>query len=131
MYATRTKHSKKLAEAVAHALNTKAENIVDQPKIKDTGLLFIVGGIYGGESLPELVSFVKDLDGHKVKAAALITSCASGKQKQKSIRSILAEKDIPVLGEVIVPGAILIARMGHPNRNDLEKAVEFAKGLIK
>jgi len=131
VYATKTKHSRKLAEAVGHALNVKTENIADQPEMQNIDLLFIAGGIYGGESLPELVSFVKALDSQKVKTAALITSCASGTQKQGTIRRILEEKNIPVVGEVVVPGAILVVKLGHPNQTDIEKAVTFAKEMIK
>ena len=131
VYATKTKHSKKLAEALSRALNIRAENILDQPKLNNTGLLFIVGGIYGGVSMPELVDYIKSLDSSMVQSAALITSCASGKQKQDAIRRILNEKGIRVAGEVIVPGSILFVRAGHPNKSDTEQVVAFAKGLIR
>jgi flavodoxin len=131
VYATKTKHSKKLAEAVGQALNVKAENIVNQPKIQKADLLFIVGGVYGGESLPELVSYVKTLDSGNIRAAALITSCASGKQKQAAVRRVLEEKNISVAGEIVVPGAILVVKMGHPNQADTAKAVAFAKELAE
>lgn len=131
VYATKTKHSKKLAEAIGQALNVKAENIADQPKVQSTNLLFIVGGIYGGESLPELVSYVQTLDNQNVKAAALITSCASGTQKQATVLRILEEKNISVAGEVVVPGAILVVKMGHPNQSDISKAIDFAKEIVK
>jgi flavodoxin len=131
VYATKTKHSKKLAEAIGQALNVKAENIADLPMVKSADLLFIVGGVYGGESLPELVSYVQTLDNQNVKAAALITSCASGTQKQATVRRILEEKNIPVAGETVVPGAILVVKMGHPNQSDMGNAVAFAKELVK
>jgi flavodoxin len=131
VYATKTKHSKKLAEAIGQALNVNAENIAGQPKVQSADLLFIVGGIYGGESLPELVSYVKTLDSGSVKAAALITSCASGTQKQAAVRRILEEKNIPVVGEILVPGAILVVKMGHPNKAEIGNAVAFAKELVK
>jgi flavodoxin len=129
VYATKTKHSKKLAEAVGQALDVKAENIMNQPQVQNADLLFIVGGIYGGESLPELVSYVQSLDNQNVRAAALITSCASGTQKQAAVRRALEERNIPVAGETVVPGAILVVKMGHPNQADIGKAVAFAKEL--
>ncbi len=130
VYATKTKHSKKLAEALSLALNIGAENILDNPKLNNTALLFIAGGIYGGASMPELVDYVKSLDSSMVQSAALITSCASGKQKQDAVRRILNEKGIRVAGEVIVPGSILFVRAGHPNKSDTEQVVAFAKGLL-
>ena len=131
VYATKTKHSKKLAEAIALALDTKAENIINLPKVQNADLMFIVGGIYGGQSLPELVSYVQALGTGSVKAAALITSCASGTQKQAAVRRILEEKGIPVAGEIVVPGAILVVKMGRPNQADIGKAVAFAKELVR
>lgn len=130
-YATKTKHSQKLAEAIGHALQVKAENIMDQPKVQNADLLFIVGGVYGGQSMPELVSYVQTLDSGHVKAAALVTSCASGTQKQASVRRMLEEKNIPVAGEVVVPGAILVIKMGRPNQADISNAIAFAKELVK
>ena len=62
VYATRTQHSKKIAAAIAQALDTKAVDVTDNPRVPETELLFIVAGIYGGDSLPELLSFVTNLD---------------------------------------------------------------------
>lgn len=67
VYATKTKHSKKIAMAMGKALNVPAQNIADHPSIDETDLLFVVGGIYGGKSLPELLDFVGKLDGGKIK----------------------------------------------------------------
>jgi hypothetical protein len=66
VYATKTKHSQKLAQAIGNAFNIKAENVSDNPVQRETDILFIVGGIYGGESLPELLAFMKKLDREKI-----------------------------------------------------------------
>lgn len=60
IYATKTKHSKKLADAIGAALNIKPENIASQPQFADMDQLIIVAGIYGGESMPELIEYVKN-----------------------------------------------------------------------
>ena len=78
VYATRTKHSEKLANAIGSALDIKPENIDSQPRFAGLDLLFIVGGIYGGESNSELVEYVKSIDPAATKAVALVTNCASG-----------------------------------------------------
>jgi len=80
VYATKTRHSKKLAEAIGKELNARAENAADRPAAAEAELLFVVGGLYGGQSLPELVEFVKSLDSRKIKRAALVTSSATRKQ---------------------------------------------------
>jgi flavodoxin len=126
VYATKTKHSRKLAQAVGKALGTTPENVADNLTNVEADLLFIVGGIYGSQSLPELLSFVEDLDKEKIGQVALVTSCASGKQGQDSVRKILEEKGIPIVDEYICLGSFLIMKMGHPNQEETQKAVAFA-----
>lgn len=129
LYATKTQHSKKLAEAVGSALNVKAQNITDNPNLSDAELLFIVGGIYGGVSLPELLTFVNGMETPALKRAALITNCASGKQRQAALRKILEDKGIQVVDEFVCKGAILFVSLPHPNAKDLKNAVEFAQKI--
>jgi flavodoxin len=126
VYATKTTHSQQYAEAIGKALNVQAENIAKQSAPQSVDLLFIVSGIYGGKSLPELVTYVQSLDHALVKQAALVTSNASKKLKQKQIRRILDEKGIQILDEIICPGSFLFLRAGHPNQSDMQMAADFA-----
>ena len=130
VYATRTKHSKKLAEAIGSALNSKPENIDSQPCFSDLDVLFIVGGIYGGESKPELVEYVRSLNPSVAKSVALVTNCASGRQKQLTVRSILEGNGIAVIDEFVCKGAILFVALRHPDAKDLAGAADFAKSVI-
>lgn len=129
LYATKTQHSKKLAEAIGSALGVKANNITEQPDLRDVELLFIVGGIYGGVSLPELLTFVSGMEAPALKRAALVTNCASGKQRQAALRKILEEKGVQVIDEFVCKGAILFVSLPHPNAKDLKNAVDFALGI--
>lgn len=131
VYATKTKHSKRLAEAIGNALNIPSENVSDNLLSGEADLLFLVGGIYGGESLPELLAFVKSLNKEKIKSVVLITSCASKKQGQDTVRKILQDKDIPVVDEFICQGSFLLFKVGHPNKNEIEEVVAFAARMIK
>ena len=130
VYATRTKHSRKLAEAVGERLKITPVNILLNPEPVSADLLIIAGGIYGGESRPELLEYVKKLDGTSVKSAALITSCASGKQQQASVRKILEEKGIRIIDEFICKGSFLVVSAGHPNSNDFKAAADFADKVV-
>lgn len=127
VYATKTKHSQKLAEAVGERLKVIPENISLHPAPKRTDLLIIVGGIYGGESMPELIQFIRELDVSVTRRAALITSCGSGKQRQVSVRKIFEEKGIKVIDEYICKGSILFVSMKHPDNKDLKEAADFAE----
>jgi len=128
IYATKTGHSKKIANAIAAELGIECNNITDHPTLKDVDLLYIVGGIYGGKSLPEMIDFINTLDSKQVKKAVLITSCVSKKQGQTEIRTILRQKNIAVLNEeFICQGNFLLFGMGHPNQADIDEAILFAK----
>ncbi len=132
VYATKTKHSKKLAEAIGTALNIKADNITSHHNLLDnTDLLFIVGGIYGGESMPELLEYVRKLNPSMVKSVALVTNCGSGRQKQLTVRKILENNGIRVIDEFVCKGAILFVALRHPNAHDLMAAVDFAESMKK
>ncbi|NLV58100.1 MAG: hypothetical protein GXY67_04965 [Clostridiales bacterium] len=129
VYATMTKHSAKLANAIGRALQLQAEDIKNGPQCKGLDLLFIVGGIYGGQSKPELLEYVKGLDSQAAKRVALVTSCTSNKQGQEGVRALLTEKGIQVVDEFICRGSFLFMGFGHPNRADVENAVRFACSL--
>jgi len=126
LYATKTKHSKKLAEAIGEALKVNAENVLSKPTFGDLDLLYIVGGLYGGESLPELLEFVKNLDSAKPKSVVLITSSVSDKKGQDSVRKLLEEKGIKIVDEFRCFGSFLVMKMGRPNKVDIRQAVDFA-----
>jgi len=128
VYATKTKHSKKIADAAAAALGVTAQDVMNRSAIGETDLLFIVGGIYGGQSLPEMLDFVSGLS-DQVKSAAIITSSASGKSGQDGVCSRLEDKGIPVAGEFHCSGNFLFFRMGHPNQAEVRDAVNFAVQL--
>jgi len=130
VFATRTGHSKKLAEAIGRALNIRAESVASKPDIKDVDLLFIVGGIYGGNSMLELLSLVDRLGGG-VGSVALVTSCASKKQRQEAVRKRLEQKGIPVVDEMVCRGSFLFLGIGHPNDADLAEAERFAVRLAE
>ncbi len=130
IYATKTKHSKKLAEAIGAVLKVEAKNITQSPTLHDIDLLFIVGGIYGGVSMPELLTFVKEMEAPALKQAAIVTSCGSGKQRQDAVRTILEEKGVQVLDEFVCKGAILFVSFPHPNAKDLKEASDFALKIV-
>jgi flavodoxin len=130
VYATKTGHSKKLAEAVGLAIGAAVYHVADRPSLGDLDLLFVVGGIYGGESAPELLEFVSGLSGG-IREAALITSSASNAKGQDSVRARLRERGIPIADEYRCLGGILFVRAGHPNRKEIQDAVHFAVRLAE
>lgn len=130
IYATKTKHSKKLAEAIGAALQVEAKNISRNPALTDVDLLFIVSGIYAGASKPELLDYLKRLEAPLPMSAAIVTSCASGKQNQTAVRDVLEEKGIKVIDEFVCRGSFLFASINHPNAKDLTAATDFAERIF-
>lgn len=129
VYATMTKHSAKLATAIGRALRVSAQNVKDNPAQEDVDLLFIIGGLYSGESRPELLAYVRGLDSRAVRRAALVTSCVTKKHGQDCVRAILKEKGIEVAGEFLCQGNFLWMGLGHPNKADMEEAARFASRI--
>jgi flavodoxin len=127
IYATRTGHSKKIAKAIAKGLGIEALNIKDFPVLEETDLLFIVGGIYGGKSSPQLLEYLKTLVPNKIGKAVLITSAGSLQFSQTDVRQALTKQGIPVATEEYrCRGRVFIYAMGHPSKAEIEAAVEFA-----
>lgn len=129
-YATKTNHSKKIADEIAGELHIEAKNVAHNPSYENVDLLFLIGGIYGGESLPEMIEYVKTLDSGKVKKVALITSCVSKKMYQETVRRHLTENGIKIVDEFVCQGNFLVVGLGHPNKTDIAAAVVFAKDTI-
>lgn len=130
IYASMSGHSRKIANAIGEAMNITPQNIKENMGIPTADLLFVVGGIYGDQSMPELVDYVKKLTSEQVKQACLITSSAKGTVKQRQVREILEGNGITVLEEEFVClGGFLFKSMGHPNKTEIENSVMFAKGI--
>ncbi len=130
VYATKTQHSKKLAEAVGRALGVSAKNTEEQTEPAAAGLLFIAGGIYGGKCSPALLSYAEKLDTSLVKKVVLITSSASvGGRSQKELRELLMKKGIDVVDEITCTGAFLFVKAGHPSKPDIQAVAQAARDI--
>lgn len=130
VYSSMTGHSRKLAQAVAERLDIPAYNVkLETPEIKNTDIVFIVSGIYGGTASSELMNFIKHLEPDQVRAAALIMSSVSQDYSKCEIKNILAKKNIPIAGEFSCFGSFLVVKLGHPKKNEIKKAADFAEQI--
>jgi flavodoxin len=128
IYYSKLGHSKKIAQAIADELGVKAQDIRENPEIKDVDQLYIVSGIYGGVSAPQLLEFLKTLDGQKIKRAYLLTSSGGKTTRAAEVRSVLTELGIPVAEEEFTcQGAIFLFGMGHPNKADIQNAIQYVR----
>lgn len=131
VYFSRTGHSKRIAKAIAEALQIAALDVKSEPVLNEVDLLFIVGGIYGGASSPELKAYAEGLSKSSVKKAALITSCLNRIHRQSMIREILTRKGIDVApDEFVCKGSFLFFGLGHPSKEEIDAAISFARRAI-
>ena len=129
VYHSKTGHSRKLATHVAGALGTRAVDIRDWPGASQQTLVFLVSGVYGGKTAPEVLAFARGLQGSPIKVA-LMTSSASGREEQKGLREALRAAGIRLAEERFTcPGGFLLFRLGRPNQADCEAAAAFATRL--
>ena len=128
VYYTKLGHSKKIAQALADELGVKAQDIRENPEINDINRLYIVSGIYGGKSAPELLEFIKSLDGQQIKRAYLLTSSGGKTTRAEEVRAALTDLGIPIAEEEFTcQGAIFLFGMGHPNKADIQNAIQFVQ----
>jgi flavodoxin len=128
IYATKTGHSRSIALRLGEALGIQPLDIKNNPKLEEVDLLFIVGGIYGGKSSPELAAYLSNITSTQVKKAVLLTSSGGKTQKQSDVREILRANGVEVADEEFTcQGSILFVGIRHPNSTDLENAVAFVR----
>jgi flavodoxin len=132
VYATKTQHSKKLAEAIGKELNVGVKNIAVHPQPEAAGLLFLVGGIYAGKSNPDLLSYAEKLDVSITSKVVLVTSSASATHRsQRELRALLVGKGIDVIDEITCPGGFLFIKFSRPNKIDIQSVAETAKKISR
>ena len=132
VFRSMTGHSKKIAKAIASELQVEVQNIKSKPTLTGVDLLFLVGGIYSGESLSDTLEYAKTLSGAEVKNAVLITSSTSNKKGQDGVRKILESNGVIVDGEEYrCFGNFLFVKIGRPNKKEIATAVEFAKRMVE
>jgi len=128
IYYTKLGHSKKIAQAIAEELDVRAQDIRNSPQLDDIDRLYIVSGIYGGLSAPELLDYLKTVDPNQIKKAFLLTSSGGKTTPATNVRALLMERGIPVAEEEFTcQGAIFLFGMGHPNKADIQNAIQFVQ----
>jgi len=131
IYASKTGHTKKIAEAMAKELGVVAQNITNKPTLTDVDILFIGSGIYASKVSPEMEAYIGSIDSTQVKKAVLFITSLSGLNQSTNIRDALVHKGIEVeKEEFICKGKFLLFSRKHPDEEDVSNAAKFAKKVI-
>ncbi|HHX18637.1 MAG: hypothetical protein GX387_14600 [Clostridium sp.] len=132
VYASMTKHTRKLAEALASYLGIIAQDVKSNPVLDQCDLLLLGSGVYGGKLAPEIEEFANKLSQANVKKVILFTTSCAGKDITMKLQDVLKEKGILVYDKAYTcPGQFLIFKIKRPNKNDVTSFIQFAKQAIE
>ncbi len=127
-YHSRGGKTKKLAEAVAQALNVEAK-AVSEPLKEDVDILFLCTAPYAFDVDSEVKAFIGGIN-VSVGKVVLMSTSAMLKSIRKYVEKPFGEKNIPIASaEFSCRGEFMIAHKGRPNEADLKAAVEFARKI--
>lgn len=137
------KYSSKVAESISHSINAKFIDMVQLDNISKTDVLIIVGGgPSSGENNSGIEGYVNRLSGDKVKHVGIITLDSNWRNTsvsnlynivggQERLKKILQQKEIDFLGEHMCQCRFFLFCIGHPNKKDINKSIEWVKDTVK
>ncbi len=129
-YYTKTGNTKRLAEAIAKAVDAEALPIstpIDEP----VDILFLGNSYYAFTIDPEVRTFVSSLDQNKVKKIVNFGSAAMMNSTWKKIKAVADKVGIPMdEREFHCKGEFKGIHKGKPDESDLKAAAEFARKII-
>ena len=129
-YYTKTRNTKRLAEAVAAAAGVEALPI-STPVTDPVDVLFLGNSYYAFSIDPEVRSFIRSLDKTKVGKIVNFGSAAMLNSTWKKVKQEADKAGIPLDDrEFHCKGEFKGVHKGRPNAEDLEAAADFAKGII-
>ena len=129
-YFTRSGNTKKLAEAVANAVQTEAKD-VSAPLAEKADILFLGCSYYAfdaDEAVKKFIAENKDMIGKIV----CIGTSAMMKSMKKPVAKIAAPLGIAVADEEFhCRGEFKMFHKGRPDADDISRAAEFARKITE
>ncbi len=124
-YCTQTGHSRQIAEAIAAKLGVPALDVSEGLK-EPVDLLFLCNGMYGGMIDPRLKAFLLAEAKNAVEVVNVCSS-TSGRSTRGQIAKLVKEGGFTLSEkEYRCKGAFHFIRKGHPDREELRAAADFA-----
>ena len=131
IYHTRSRHTEKIAEAIAREAGIEAINISEPHTLPETDLLFIGTGIYAGKPDDLLIDYLDQLPVNRIRGAAIFSTSAAGSDKTELIVNMLTHKGIAIYPERFTcRGKFLFLAKGHPDEEDCRNAASFARKVL-
>ena len=129
-YYSRSGNTKKLAEAIAKAVNVEAKT-TDEPLGEDVDILFLGSSVYANGVDANIKTFIQNLN-VKVGKVVNFSTAALVKSTYKQVGKLLVEKHIPLAQEEFYcRGSFAMLHKGRPDEKDLKAAMNFAAAIAK
>ncbi|MBR4204853.1 MAG: flavodoxin [Clostridia bacterium] len=130
-YYTKTGNTKRLAEAIAAALDIEALPI-SEPLNEPVDLLFLGNSYYAFSIDPEVRAYIRSLDPAKVGRIVNFGSAAMLNSTRKKVKAEADKIGIPVdEREFHCRGEFKGVHKGKPDADDLAAAAAFAKSMVR
>jgi flavodoxin len=123
-------NTRKVAEAIADELSVTAKGVKSVDSLPGDAFIFLGTGCYGAVLPGDIADFIKrtHLKGRKI---ALFTTSAFGWAKEVSVmEKQIRDKGVNIAGSFNCYGQFLAMKRGHPDREDLERARQFARSMV-
>ena len=128
-YYTKTGTTKKLAEALSEAVGVEALT-VDNPLTEDVDILFLGSAVYAAGVDSEIKKFIESINVNVGKIVNF-SSAALIESTYKQVNKIAEDNNITMAEEEFhCRGAFKFVHRGHPNDEDVNNLVEFAKKIV-
>jgi flavodoxin len=130
VYYSMSGNTGKVAKAIADELGVTAKNIKSVDTLPEDAFIFLGSGCYGALLPGEIAAFIErnQLKGKKI---ALFTTSAFGLGKELVVmEKQIRDKGVNIAGRFNCYGQFLAMKRGHPDREDLEKARQFARSMV-
>ena len=123
-------NTRKVAEAIADELCVKAKEVKSVDILPEDAFIFLGTGCYGAVLPGDIADFIErnQLKGRKI---ALFTTSAFGWGKELVVmEKQIRDKGVNIAGRFNCYGQFLAMKRGHPDREDLKKARQFARSMF-
>ena len=129
-YYSKGGNTRRLAEAVAKALNVEAMT-VDQPMNGRADVVFLCASVYGGLPDKSVTTFVKQ-NARDIGRLVVLSTSASGKSTHGRLKAAAEDMGVTVSDAYFhCPGAWMFFHKGRPNAQDCQQAAAFALAQVK
>ena len=129
-YFSRGGNTKKLAEAIAEAIEVPAKT-VNEPLTEDVDILFLGSSVYAYGVDENIKDFINHID-VKVGKVVNFSTAAIIKSTYNQVKKLLDQKNIPMDNkEFYCKGSFGPLHKGKPNSDDLKAIAEFAREIIE